>query len=129
MEDPSSEESKVLAQELLEKVAKGDITHKEAVMDTRNPSILDWAIRRIGNQSKQRPTISHISCQGPRSLAITQMPLSLAQNLVLLRFFPTINTWAREKPSCSRMGRHVDLSSLCLSNVGVYLCSSRARMP
>jgi hypothetical protein len=33
MEDPSSEESKVLAQDLLERVAKGDITHKEAVME------------------------------------------------------------------------------------------------
>jgi hypothetical protein len=33
MEDPSSEESKLLAQELLEKVAKGTITHKEACME------------------------------------------------------------------------------------------------
>ena len=33
MEDPSSEKSKELAQELLEKVAKGTITHKEAVME------------------------------------------------------------------------------------------------
>jgi len=33
MEDPNSEDSKVLAQDLLERVAKGDITHKEAVME------------------------------------------------------------------------------------------------
>ena len=33
MADPSSEESKMLAQELLEKVAKDEITHKEAVME------------------------------------------------------------------------------------------------
>jgi len=33
MEDPSSEESKEMAQDLLERVAKGTITHKEAVME------------------------------------------------------------------------------------------------
>ena len=33
MSDPSSEESKVLARDLLERVAKGTITHKEAVME------------------------------------------------------------------------------------------------
>ena len=33
MEDPTSEDSKMLAQELIEKVAKGEITHKEATKE------------------------------------------------------------------------------------------------
>ena len=33
MEDPTSEDSKMLAQDLLERVAKGTITHKEASME------------------------------------------------------------------------------------------------